>query len=254
MSDELAGDHAPGHQHATSHQHAPGHQHGPGADAAGGGAAPPVLDEAFWEERYRSSDALWSGRPNSQLMAEIGPQAPGRALDAGCGEGADSVWLAHQGWQVTAVDISGTALERARAHAEDAGADVAERIEWVHDDVTTFDPGRRRFDLVSAQFVHLPGALRDTVHLRLAGAVDEGGVLLIVAHDPTDLATTVRRPPFPDFFARAADVAAVLPKGDWEVLVAEARPRPTVDGEGREVTVHDAVTVARRRVGVTAAG
>ena len=70
-----------------------------------------------------------------------------------------------------------------------------------------------------------------------------------MAHDPTDLETTVRRPPFPDFFATAADVAAVLPGGDWDVLAAEARPRPAVDPEGRDVTVHDAVTVARRRVG-----
>ena len=73
---------------------------------------------------------------------------------------------------MTAVDISETALARARDHA--AGAGVADLIEWVHDDVTTFDPGTRRFDLVSAQFVHLPGRLRDDVHRRLAGAVDEG--------------------------------------------------------------------------------
>ena len=208
-----------------------------------------MLDEAFWEDRYRGSDALWSGRPNAQLVAEVGALTPGRALDIGCGEGADAVWLARRGWRVTAVDISETALGRARGHAADAGSEVADRVEWVHDDVTTFDPGTRRFDLVSAQFVHLPGALRDTVHRRLAGAVDEGGVLVIVAHDPTDLETTVGRPPFPDFFATASDVAEVLPTGDWEVLVTEARPRPTIDGEGGDVTVHDAVTVARRRVG-----
>jgi len=237
MTDELPGEHAPGHHHA------------PDSDAAtGGGAAPPVLDEAFWEERYRSSDALWSGRPNAQLVAEVGPLAPGRALDAGCGEGADSVWLARQGWRVTAVDISATALERAKGHAEDAGDGVADRIVWVQDDVTTFDPGTRRFELVSAQFVHLPGALRDAVHRRLAGSVADGGTLLIVAHDPTDLETTVGRPPFPDFFATAADVAAVLSADDWEVLVTEARPRSASDAEGRDVTVHDAVTVARRRV------
>ena len=244
MSDSTSGDHAPGHHHAHEDHHAHGSR-----DTVGAGGAPPVLDEAFWEERYRSSDALWSGRPNSQLVAEAGSLAPGRALDVGCGEGADAAWLARQGWTVTAVDISETALERARVHAVDAGAEVADQVEWVHDDVTTFAPGARRFDLVSAQFVHLPGALRDTVHRRLAAAVAEGGTLLIVAHDPTDLETTVDRPPFPDFFATADDVADVLPGGDWEVLVTEARPRSAVDSEGREVTVHDAVTVARRRIG-----
>ena len=242
MSDPTAGDHAPGHHHGHEDHH--GHRTD-GADAAGG--VPPVLDEAFWEERYRSSEALWSGRPNSQLVAEVGPLTPGRALDVGCGEGADAVWLARQGWRVTAVDISATALDRAKGHAEDAGDGVADRIAWVQDDVTTFDPGTRRFELVSAQFVHLPGALRDAVHRRLAGSVADGGTLLIVAHDPTDLETTVGRPPFPDFFATAADVAAVLPAEGWEVLVTEARPRPAVDAEGRDVTVHDAVTVARRR-------
>ena len=244
MSDSTSGDRAPGHDHTGAGHRAPGH-----GGSEGAADVPPVLDQAFWEDRYRGSDALWSGRPNAQLVAEVGPLAPGRALDVGCGEGADAVWLARQGWRVTAVDISETALGRARGHAVDAGAGVADRIEWVHGDVTTFDPGIRRFDLVSAQFVHLPGALRDAVHRRLAGAVDEGGVLVIVAHDPTDLETTVGRPPFPDFFAAAAEVAAVLDEADWEVLVTEARPRPAVDAEGRDVTVHDAVTVARRRVG-----
>ena len=249
MSDSTSGDHAPGHHHPHEDHHRHEDHNTGRPDAREAGGVPPVLDEAFWEERYRSSDALWSGRPNAQLVAEAGPLAPGRALDVGCGEGADAVWLARRGWAVTAVDISETALGRARDHAVDAGAEVADHVEWVHDDVTTFDPGTRRFDLVSAQFVHLPGTLRDTVHRRLAGAVDEGGTLLIVAHDPTDLETTVGRPPFPDFFAAAAEVAAVLDEADWEVLVTEARPRPAVDAEGRDVTVHDAVTVARRRVG-----
>jgi SAM-dependent methyltransferase len=228
---------------STPGDHAPGHDHGHGYD----GGVPPVLDEAFWDERYRSSDALWSGEPNRQLVAEVLPLPPGRALDVGCGEGADAVWLARQGWRVTAVDISGTALERARRHADDAGREVADRIEWVRHDVTTFEPGSRRFDLMSSQFVHLPGAPRDTVHLRLAGAVAEGGVLLIVTHDPTDLATSVGRPPFPDFFATAGEVARALPIEEWEILVAEARPRTAVDADGRDVTIHDAVMEARRR-------
>jgi SAM-dependent methyltransferase len=210
-------------------------------------ALPPVMGEAFWDERYLSRDALWSGQPNPQLVAEVEALRPGWALDVGCGEGADALWLAGRGWQVTAVDISGAALERARLHAAEAGDDVAARIEWVRADIIAYDPGSRRFDLVSAQFLHLPGDLRDALHLRLARSVGPGGVLLLVAHDPTDLETTVGRPPFPDFFATAEQVAAALHPDEWEVLVAEARPRMATDGEGRQVTIHDAVAQARRR-------
>ncbi len=221
---------------ADGHHH-DGHDHG----------LPPVLDQAYWDERYASRESLWSGDPNPQLVAEVQELTPGRALDVGCGEGGDSVWLARRGWQVTGVDISATALDRARRHADDAGAEVAGRTAWIRADVTTYDPPRAAFDLVSAQFLHLPGDIRDDVHLRLAGAVAPDGILLIVAHDPTDLATTMPRPQFSDFFATAAQVAAALPDDEWEVLVAEPRPRTATDGEGRRVTIHDAVTAARRR-------
>ncbi len=236
MSDATPG---PGHHHGGGH----GHEPGPGE----GDGTPPVLDEAFWEERYASSRALWSGDPNPQLVAEAEGLTPGRALDVGCGEGRDAIWLAGRGWEVTGIDISTTALARARGHAEEAGADVASRTEWAWADITTYDPGDALFDLVSVQYVHLPSALRDDVHRRLARAVAPGGILLIATHDRSDLDTTVGRPPFPDFFATAREVADALPAEAWEVLVADTRPRTATDPEGRQVTVHDAVTVARRR-------
>jgi SAM-dependent methyltransferase len=80
--------------------------------------------KAFWEERYRGHTAVSSRRPNPQLVAEAGDLAPGTALDAGCGEGADAIWLASRGWRVTAVDFATTALRRAREHAETLGADI----------------------------------------------------------------------------------------------------------------------------------
>ncbi|MGC9669472.1 FAD-dependent oxidoreductase [Planosporangium sp. 12N6] len=206
-----------------------------------------MFDEAAWEERYLSKPAVWSGRPNPQLVTEAGELAPGRALDVGCGEGADAVWLAERGWQVTAVDIATTALERAAAHAAAAGPDVAGRIEWVHADLRDQPPAEGAYDLVSAQFMQLPAEPRREMFARLAAAVAPGGRLLIVGHHPHDLRTTVHRPHFPDMLYTAEEVADSLDPAVWEVLAAEARPRTAVDPEGREITIHDAVLVARRR-------
>ena len=94
----------------------------------------------FWDERYRSSTALWSGQPNPQLVAEAAGLAPGRALAAGCGEGADAIWLAERGWAVTAVDISTVALARAATRAAEVSAGVAQHITWLHAVSTTGRP------------------------------------------------------------------------------------------------------------------
>ena len=102
----------------------------------GDGPADVAMDEAFWDGRYRSVGSVWSGRPNPHLVAEVAGLVPGTALDVGCGEGADAVWLATRGWRVTAVDISTVALERGTARAVEAGGGVAQRIDWRHADLT----------------------------------------------------------------------------------------------------------------------
>ncbi|MFD1322785.1 FAD-dependent oxidoreductase [Micromonospora sonneratiae] len=206
-----------------------------------------MFEEAAWEERYRSRPAIWSGRPNPQLVAEAAGLTPGRALDVGCGEGADAVWLADRGWQVTGVDISATALERGAAHAAAAGAQIADRIEWTRADLRQQPPAEGAYDLVSAQFMHLPGDARRELFTRLAAAVAFGGTLLIVGHHPSDLRTTAHRMHFPDMMFTGEEVAASLDPTTWEVVSADARPRSVVDPEGRDITIHDAVLVARRR-------
>ncbi|MGI5148726.1 methyltransferase domain-containing protein [Plantactinospora sp. CA-294935] len=206
-----------------------------------------MFEQEGWEERYRARPAIWSGRPNPQLVAEAAGLAPGRALDVGSGEGADAIWLAERGWQVTGVDISTTALGRAAAHAEAAGAEVAGRIEWRHADLREQPPAEGRYDLVSAQFMHLPGETRREVFDRLAAAVAPGGTLLIVGHHPSDLRTSAHRMHFPDMMYTAEEVASGLDPAAWTVLAAETRTRPAVDPEGREITISDAVLVARRR-------
>ena len=203
-------------------------------------------EAADWDERYRSGGRVWSGRPNPTLVDETADLAPGRALDLGCGEGADAIWLAARGWRVVAVDFAAAALERGAEHARAAGADVADRLDWRRHDLRTWQPAPGAFDLVTVHFVHAASPQREQVLARWAAAVAPGGTLLVVAHSPLDLEQTrVGRPPDPALYATAARSAERLDPALWAVVVAEERARVVeVDGEG--VTVHDAVLVARR--------
>jgi SAM-dependent methyltransferase len=204
------------------------------------------FDEDFWNERYRSSPRVWSGNPNPQLVAEIAGLAPGRALDVGCGEGADAIWLARRGWHVVATDIAGVALERGAEHARDSDPAAAARIEWRQADLLKRPPEPDSFDLTSAQFMHLPPAPRTRLFTALAASVRPGGTLLVVGHHPSDLATGVQRPRLPELFYAADEVGGLL-DDSWTIVVSEARPRPARTPEGVEVTIHDAVLRATRR-------
>ncbi len=204
-------------------------------------------DQESWEERYRAHPHIWSRRPNAQLVAHASGLAPGSALDLGCGEGADAIWLASRGWQVVAVDFSTTALERAVANAAEAGAEIAARITWVHADLTGWVPEPGRYDLVTSQFIHLPGDARRALFAAAAAAVAPGGRLLIAGHHVLDLENGANRPPVPGMFFTGEEVAASLDEAAWRVVLADAVERPAGAHEGDVRTVHDAVLVAERR-------
>jgi SAM-dependent methyltransferase len=204
------------------------------------------FSKAFWEERYRGHTAARGRRPNPQLVTEAGDLAPGTALDAGCGEGADAIWLASRGWRVTAVDIAATALRRAREHAETLGADVASRIDWVQADLTSWTPTENHFDLVSAHHVHAAGS-REALFRRLAASVAPCGTLLIVGHDPSDQQTTSSHASAPEAQVTAEEIAASLDPHQWDIAVAEVRPRSVTRHDGHEITIRDAVLRARKR-------
>jgi SAM-dependent methyltransferase len=212
--------------------------------ATGPVPAEPPWSAAFWDARYSSAPHIWSGDPNPQLVREATDLAPGTALDAGCGTGADARWLARRGWRVTALDISAVALERAAVHAE---PEIAGRISWQQADLLDGAPRAEAYDLVNAQYLHVPGGDRDRVFGHLAAAVAAGGTLLVVGHHPSDLGTTLRRPRTPDLLFTAEQAAATLDPRAWDVLVAAARQRPAVDPDGREITSTDAVLRARHR-------
>jgi SAM-dependent methyltransferase len=207
-----------------------------------------VYDAAFWDARYASAPAIWSGRPNLQLMTEAAELVPSTALDVGCGEGADAVWLAGRGWRVTAVDISRVALERAADHARSMGTDLAGRITWRQADLTEKVEFDEPFGLVSVQFMHVPRPVRDALHRRLADLVAPGGTLLVVGHHPSDLKTAAHvRPRRSDVLFLPEEIVAHLDPSLWTVVAAESRPRTMIDGDGRTLQVADAVLVAERR-------
>jgi 2-polyprenyl-3-methyl-5-hydroxy-6-metoxy-1,4-benzoquinol methylase len=206
-----------------------------------------LLTQAFWDERYRSADQVWSGNPNLRLVEQVAGLPLGSALDIGCGEGADAIWLAAGGWQVTGVDVSTVALDRAARFAAQAGAEIAARITWQQADILTWTPPSGQFDLVSAHFIHLPTAERESLHRRLADAVRPGGSLLIVGHHPSDLDTSVHRFNMPDFFYTAEQVAATLEPDTWEIVEASAPKRQALDPDSQPITISDAVLRAVRR-------
>ena len=204
----------------------------------------PTFDRRFWEDRWsqvlRDHPGQVSRRPPNQwLVTEVANLQPRFALDAGCGHGSDTLWLAARGWHVTAVDFSATALAHARSTAETVGADVAERIDWVEGDLSTWIPQPWRYDLVFSLYVHVAGSIEAMVQ-RLAAGVAPGGTLFMVGHRPIDPTTGAETAAAGQFQVSVDTATAALDPNRWTFLVAEDRLRP-IAGTGV-----DAVICARR--------
>jgi len=149
------------------------------------------LDRSDWNARYAATDLLWSAEPNRFVAAELEGRAPqGRALDLACGEGRNSIWLAEQGWTVTAVDFSDVAIERAREFAEGRSVDV----EWLRADLASYEPPAEAFQLVLIAYLQLPGAELRGVLARAAAALVPAGELLMIGHARRNLSEGVGGP------------------------------------------------------------
>ncbi|MEV4596649.1 class I SAM-dependent methyltransferase [Amycolatopsis sp. NPDC049253] len=185
------------------------------------------MDTQSWDEMYRAREQVFSGEPNGVLVAEAAGLPPGEALDVGCGEGADAVWLARRGWRVTAMDVAETALRRGAAAAQ--AADVAGRVAWTRADLSTAGWPAGVFDLVSAQYFPLPRRPGYEVLHRLLASVAPGGTLLVAGHDPGDEGVDYAG------YYRPDEIAEVL--GDeWTILAHESRPRTRPGPEGTHHT------------------
>jgi 2-polyprenyl-3-methyl-5-hydroxy-6-metoxy-1,4-benzoquinol methylase len=203
------------------------------------------MDAEDWNERYRASSAVWSGEPNAALVEHAPPPpAPGaRAVDLGCGEGADALWLARQGWAVTAVDWAGVALNRVRDRVAQAGLPVTVAQGDATDAafVASLSP-TGRYDLVTLGYLHPEPEDRSRTYAHLAGLLEPGGHLLVITHAPAHGRLGLPGPP-PHRLLGGADVLAALGTADLEVLVADDVQRLADDGAVRAV---DAVVLVRR--------
>ena len=202
-----------------------------------------VFTQQYWDEKYAATERVWSGQPNQRLVEYAAVLPPGTALDVGCGEGADAVWLAERGWRVTGVDLSPVAIERARAHAGQAG--VADRTTWQQHDLLGDAELPGGADLVSAMYIHVPEDSFDRVYTRIADAVRPGGTLLVAGHNPGERKTDLRSPHLAHLLFSPERVTSVLKEG-WVVEVADSRRRETHNHEGQHRVAIDTVVVARR--------
>jgi SAM-dependent methyltransferase len=207
-------------------------------------------EETEWDQRYASTEQVWSGQPNGSLVTEVDQLVAGRALDVGCGEGADAVWLARHGWEVSALDVSEVALGRAADAADRAGV----KVQWMHAGLLDAPLVPGTFDLVSAHYPALRHTPDHAAEHALIRAVAPGGVLLVVHHaldhhaldHHADLDTEVAEAHGfnPADYVSPGDVAALLDE-TWQVAFDSRRARdvPTGAGAGH---AYDVVLRAQR--------
>lgn len=192
------------------------------------------MDAHDWDERYRTKPLVWSAEPNQFLRERIAGLPVGRALDLATGEGRNALWLASQGWDVTAVDFSPVGLDKARALAAHQNLDV----DWVLADLTTWKPPDR-YDLVLVFYLHVPGEHLARIHTTASAAVAPGGRLIIVGHDLDNLTHGSGGPQSPDVLHTVDSLTAAA--ADLDVIEARQVERPTEAG-----TALDTILVADR--------
>ncbi|HZD86827.1 MAG TPA: class I SAM-dependent methyltransferase [Gaiellaceae bacterium] len=195
-----------------------------------------------WDRRYGGSELLWTAQANRFLVAEASGLAPGRALDLACGEGRNAVWLAEQGWQAKGVDFSAVALAKAERLAEARGV----AVDWVRADLLEYEPEPGSRDLVVVFYLQLPAAERRPILRRAAAAVAPDGLLLVVAHDLSNIEHGFGGPQEPSVLYSADDVVADLEPEGLEIERAEVVRRPVETAEGEKHAL-DLLVRARRR-------
>ena len=199
-----------------------------------------TFDNEYWDNIWTGdrAAAMGSSEPNPHLVREIADLAPGSVLEAGCGAGAEAIWLAVHGWQVTGADIAAAALELADERAADAG--VADQVQWVQADLSTWGPDKR-YDLVTTHYAH-PAMPQLEFYDRIASWVAPAGMLLIVGHlhrsggEPPASASTT-----------AEGITARLDPDTWLIETAHESSRTMLGLGSHGSSIHDVVVKARRR-------
>ena len=197
------------------------------------------MDAAAWDERYSQSELVWGAPPNAVVVEQVTALPRGRALDLACGEGRNAHWLATRGWEVTGLDYSAVALDKARRVAAEAPRSVRERLDYRVADVTESDLGGE-YDLVLMIYLHLAPEERLMVVNRAISALKPDGILMILGHDAVNLSQGVGGPQDIEILYTPDDLVTML-DGRLNVDVAERRFRETDSG-----TAIDALLVAHR--------
>jgi SAM-dependent methyltransferase len=188
------------------------------------------MDAEGWNERYRASELVWSAGPNQFVEAELADLPPGRALDLAAGEGRNAIWLAKQGWHVTAVDFAQAGLDKGRTLGD--GLD----IDWVCADATTWQRGPEdaAYDVALVAYLQVTAPDRRAAVRNAYDALRNGGTFLLVAHDSTNLTEGTGGPQDPSVLMTAEDVLADLGGESFEVQRAGRVGRQVGDGHGEE--------------------
>jgi SAM-dependent methyltransferase len=164
------------------------------------------MEREDWDRRYRGTELVWTAQPNRFVVQELRGVPSGRALDLGSGEGRNAVWLAEGGWQVTAVDFSPVALDKARRLAQARRVTVR----WVLQDLRNYEPEPGAYDLVLVAYLHLPPVERAAVLAGAAAALAPHGTLLVIGHDLANLTQGVGGPQDPAVLYTPGAIVAEL--------------------------------------------
>lgn len=195
------------------------------------------MERADWDERYATSELVWSAEPNRWVSEELAGMAPGRALDLAAGEGRNSLWMASLGWRVTAADFSGVALDKGRQLAGGLDERARDHLEWVVADVRSWWPEAAAYDLVLLCYLQVPRADRLAVLERAVAALAPGGVLLVVGHALANLTEGTGGPKDPAVLYGPDDIVGELPPGNDLVVERAGAVRRPVEGERDAIDV-----------------
>jgi SAM-dependent methyltransferase len=207
------------------------------------------MDSTAWNQRYEGSELVWSAAPNIFVQELTGDLPAGTALDIAAGEGRNALWLAARGWQVTAVDFSAVALQRAASLAQNQLGSDAGRLVTLEADLETWVPQERSYDLVLVVYLQVPEKQRGAVMRRAAEAVAPGGTLLVVGHDLANLASGHGGPQDPAVLYRPSDIVADIQPARLVIVRDETVTRSVTDDQGQPADALDALVLARRAMG-----
>jgi 2-polyprenyl-3-methyl-5-hydroxy-6-metoxy-1,4-benzoquinol methylase len=196
------------------------------------------MDSTQWDERYSTSELIWTGRANQFVEAHLADLEPASAIDLGAGEGRNAVWLASRGWTVTAVDFSRVGLDKAEVLAAEHGVEIA----TVCADATTWQPDEP-VDLVVLSYLQLPSERQRVVLEHAASWLTPGGTLFVIAHDRSNVEHGYGGPPSPDVCYTVDETVAAL--GGLDVIRAEVAERHVETADGPR-TALDTLVIARR--------